>query len=106
MNGILLVDKPEGWTSHDVVAKVRGILKAEAGHKVKVGHTGTLDPAATGLLILVVGNYTKKAGDYSKLDKVYEAELALGAVSSTGDKEGEITAKSDKKPDLQEIEGV
>ncbi|MBX4188678.1 tRNA pseudouridine(55) synthase TruB [Candidatus Saccharibacteria bacterium] len=106
MNGILLVDKPEGWTSHDVVAKVRGILKAEAGHKVKVGHTGTLDPAATGLLVLVVGNYTKKAGDYSKLDKVYEAELTLGAVSSTGDKEGEIIAKSDKKPDLLEIEAV
>jgi tRNA pseudouridine55 synthase len=90
VNGILLIDKPAGWTSHDVVAKVRSILKKEAGHKVKVGHTGTLDPFATGLLILVIGSYTKKAGEFSKLDKVYEAEITLGATSSTGDIEGEI----------------
>ena len=106
MNGILLVDKPAGWTSHDVVAKVRGILKTAAGHKVKVGHTGTLDPMATGLLILVVGNYTKRAAEFSKLDKVYEAELTLGATSNTGDKEGEITPRSDREPTLQEIERV
>lgn len=104
MDGILLVDKPASWTSHDVVAKVRNILKAEAGHKVKVGHTGTLDPAATGLLILVVGSYTKRAGDFSKLDKVYEAELTLGAISSTGDKKGKITEISDKQPGLHQIE--
>jgi tRNA pseudouridine55 synthase len=104
MDGILLVDKPVGWTSHDIVAKVRGIIKAETGKKVKVGHTGTLDPMATGLLALVVGGYTKRAGEFSKLDKTYEAELTLGAVSSTGDKEGEITQKSDKKPSLQQIE--
>jgi tRNA pseudouridine55 synthase len=106
MNGILLVDKPEGWTSHDAVAKVRNMLKTEAGHKVKVGHTGTLDPMATGLLILVIGSYTKQAGQFSKLDKVYEAELTLGSVSSTGDREGEIVPKSDKKPTLQEIEDI
>ena len=73
MHGILPVDKPSGWTSHDVVAKVRNILKKEAGQKVKVGHTGTLDPFATGLLVLVLGNYTKRAAEFSKLDKVYEA---------------------------------
>jgi tRNA pseudouridine55 synthase len=106
MNGILLVDKPEGWTSHDAVAKVRNMLKTEAGHKVKVGHTGTLDPMATGLLILVIGSYTKRAGQFSKLDKVYEAELTLGSVSSTGDREGEITPKTDKNPTLQEIEDI
>jgi tRNA pseudouridine55 synthase len=106
MDGILLVDKPQGWTSHDVVAKVRGILKAEAGQKIKIGHTGTLDPMATGLLILVAGSYTKKAGEFSKLDKVYEAELTLGATSTTGDKEGEITQKSDKKPALEEVEAA
>lgn len=106
MDGILSVDKPQGWTSHDVVAKVRGIIKAETGQKVKVGHTGTLDPAATGLLILVIGSYTKRAGEYSKLDKVYDAELTLGALSSTGDKEGKITTKTDKKPSLQQIEQV
>ncbi|MGH7156987.1 MAG: tRNA pseudouridine(55) synthase TruB [Candidatus Saccharimonadales bacterium] len=106
MDGILLVEKPEGWTSHDVVAKARSIIKVETGQKVKIGHTGTLDPAATGLLILVLGTYTKRAGEFSKLDKVYEAELTLGAVSSTGDKEGKITPKSDKMPDLQQIEQV
>jgi tRNA pseudouridine55 synthase len=106
MDGILLIDKPEGWTSHDVVAKVRSILKAQTGQKVKVGHTGTLDPMATGLLILVIGSYTKRAAEFSKLDKVYEAELTLGAVSTTGDKEGEITQKSDQKPDQPQIEQV
>jgi tRNA pseudouridine55 synthase len=103
MNGYLLVDKPAGWTSHDVVAKVRNILKKEAGHKIKVGHTGTLDPFATGLLILMVGNYTKKAEEFSKLDKVYEAEIVLGMVSTTGDPEGDITKNSDKKPAFEEI---
>jgi tRNA pseudouridine55 synthase len=98
MDGILLVDKPEGWTSHDAVAKVRGIIKSGTGQKAKVGHTGTLDPMATGLLILVLGSYTKKAGEFSKLDKVYEAELTLGATSSTGDREGQITQKSTQKP--------
>jgi len=98
MDGILLVDKPAGWTSHDVVAKVRSILKKETSQKIKVGHTGTLDPMATGLLILVVGSYTKKAGEFSKLDKVYEAEITLGTTSSTGDSEGELTKASDEKP--------
>jgi tRNA pseudouridine55 synthase len=104
MNGYLLIDKPAGWTSHDVVAKVRNILKKEAGHKVKVGHTGTLDPFATGLLVLMVGNYTKKAAEFSKLDKTYEAEITLGSVSSTGDTEGETTKKSDDKPSLDDID--
>jgi tRNA pseudouridine55 synthase len=106
MDGILLVDKPEGWTSHDVVAKVRGILKAGAGKKIKVGHTGTLDPAATGLLVLVLGRYTKRAGEFSKLDKVYEAELTLGAVSTTGEKEGEVTQKSTQKPAEKAVQAV
>ncbi len=98
MNGILLIDKPIGWTSHDVVAKVRGLLKAQTGGKIKVGHTGTLDPVATGLLVLVVGSYTKQAGEFSKLDKTYVAELTLGSVSTTADSEGEITPKSTSKP--------
>ena len=106
MNGILLVDKPAGWTSHDVVAKVRNILKSQTGQKVKVGHTGTLDPAATGLLLLVVGSYTKRAGEFSKLDKTYEAEITLGATSSTGDSEGEITPKNTQIPTLQQVQQV
>jgi tRNA pseudouridine55 synthase len=106
MDGYLLVDKPAGWTSHDVVAKVRNILKNESGHKVKVGHTGTLDPFATGLLILMVGSYTKRAAEFSKLDKTYEAEVTLGSVSTTGDPEGEITQKFDKAPTQEEIYNV
>jgi tRNA pseudouridine55 synthase len=106
MDGILLVDKPYGWTSHDVVAKVRGLIKATTGQKVKVGHTGTLDPMATGLLILVLGSYTKRAGEFSKLDKVYEAELSLGSISSTGDKEGEITKKNAHKPSHERVKEV
>lgn len=111
-NGILLIDKPHGWTSFDVVAKVRGILQGEQRSmheargfcfenqphggrcrcKIKVGHTGTLDPMATGLLVLCVGTYTKKVSTMIKHDKTYEAELTLGAVSTTGDAEGDITA--------------
>jgi tRNA pseudouridine55 synthase len=87
---IILIDKPAGISSFGVVAKVRGRLKAEFGHKVKVGHTGTLDPFATGLLILLSGKMTKKSNEFLKLDKIYEATLKLGYTSSTGDLEGEI----------------
>ena len=87
---IILIDKPAGISSFGVVAKIRGQLKAEFGHKVKVGHTGTLDPFATGLLILLSGKMTKKSNEFLKLDKVYEATLKLGYVSTTGDPEGEI----------------
>ena len=88
---IILVDKPAGMTSFGVVARVRRLLKEEFGHKVKVGHTGTLDPFATGLLILLSGKYTKKSGEFLKLDKVYETTIKLGFVSTTGDVEGEIS---------------
>ncbi len=95
MDGILLVNKPKGWTSFDVVAKVRGILRASSGQKkIKVGHTGTLDPAATGLLVLCIGQATKQVEQMIKHDKTYQVELTLGAVSTTGDSEGVITHKS------------
>lgn len=106
MDGYLLVEKPAGWTSHDVVAKVRGQLKKETGQRVKVGHTGTLDPFATGLLILVVGKATKRASEFSKLDKTYEAELKLGFTSSTGDVDGELTKVSSRKPSRAEIDAA
>jgi tRNA pseudouridine55 synthase len=96
MDGLLLIDKPKGWTSFDVVAKVRGILKKSGLSKPKVGHTGTLDPLASGLLVLTLGTYCKKAQEYSKLDKVYEVEMCLGKTSTTDDAEGIIT--STKKP--------
>lgn len=107
MDGILLIDKSKGWTSFDVVAKVRGLIRQETGQKKpKVGHTGTLDPQATGLLVLVLGNYTKRAGEFSKLDKTYEVTMKLGQTSTTGDEEGEKTSVSDKKPPLEAIEAV
>lgn len=87
---ILLVDKPADISSFGVVAKVRGKLRKDFGHKVKVGHTGTLDPFATGLLILLTGKMTKKSNEFLKLDKIYEATLKLGYTSTTGDPEGEI----------------
>ena len=87
---IILIDKPAGISSFGVVAKVHGKLKSEFGHKIKVGHTGTLDPFATGLLILLSGKMTKKSAEFLKLDKIYEATLRLGHISSTGDPEGEI----------------
>jgi tRNA pseudouridine55 synthase len=103
-NGIILIDKPAEMTSFGVVARVRRVLSERAGKKVKVGHTGTLDPFATGLMILVTGAECKKAGEYTKLDKVYEATFVLGQTSSTGDPEGEITDVSAKQPSKAEVE--
>jgi tRNA pseudouridine55 synthase len=90
MDRILLIDKPAGWTSFDVVAKIRGIASKQAGRKIKVGHAGTLDPFATGLLIVLLGDATKRQEKYMKLDKEYVATISLGMISSTGDPEGEI----------------
>lgn len=111
---ILLVDKPAGWTSFDVVAKIRGAIRrgyTDRGEKptkrqLKVGHAGTLDPFATGLLIILLGDATKKAEGFLKLDKVYEAEIILGQTSTTGDPEGEMTQVSDVQPSREEVEAV
>lgn len=99
MNGLILVDKPKGWTSFDVVAKVRGLLTASGDKKPKVGHCGTLDPLATGLLMLTLGTYCKRAQEFSKLDKSYEVELKLGETSTTDDDEGEKTPTNQPIPD-------
>lgn len=104
MDGIYLIDKSKGWTSFDVVAKIRNSLKKETGKKIKVGHTGTLDPLATGLLVIVVGSYCKRASEFSKLDKTYEVTMKLGEISSTGDGEGEIEPVSDKVPDQGQVQ--
>ena len=168
-DGVLLVDKESGWSSFDIVAKVRSILRTEirrqqleigidstrvshedgvqgkgeqrtetykryvegvaesltkqsassvAGvpgfarqqsntmRKLRVGHCGTLDPLATGLMIIVVGSYTKRASEFSKLDKVYEAQMKLGETSTTGDEEGAKTKVKSKKFKESEILGV
>ncbi len=105
-DGIILIDKPAEMTSFGVVARVRRVLTQRANKKVKVGHTGTLDPFATGLMILVIGKECKNAGMYSKLDKIYEATIRLGQTSSTGDPEGEITEVSDTTPSIDKIKKV
>ena len=92
---MIFVDKAAGMSSFGAVARVRKQLSDTLGRRVKVGHTGTLDPFATGLLILVAGKMTKKAGEFSGLDKEYEATFVLGAESSTGDPEGEIRESGD-----------
>ena len=101
---ILLIDKPAGMTSFGVVARVRRLLSQRAGGKVKVGHTGTLDPFATGLMILLVGKGTKRSNEFLKLDKVYEAEIVLGATSTTGDPEGEITETANRTDEITKTE--
>jgi tRNA pseudouridine55 synthase len=103
-DGILLIDKPSGMTSFGVVSRVRRLLSQQQGKKVKVGHTGTLDPFATGLMIIVVGKECKNAEMYSKKDKVYEATIHLGQKSTTSDPEGEISNVSDKVPTNKDIE--
>lgn len=161
MEGVLLVDKPSGWTSFEVVNYVRKKISLAEEHdlgashlsggqaaseqrteavfkygegaaqlatpqpakssastdgsarrqgavvrksKVKVGHTGTLDPLATGLLILLIGkNYTRRASELAKLDKTYEVTAELGQTSSTGDAEGEKTVVSSTTPSQQAV---
>jgi len=110
IEGLLLVDKPKGWTSFDVVNYVRRIVATVEGKKprnVKVGHTGTLDPAATGLLVLCIGKYTKKVPELIRHDKTYAAEITFGATSTTGDGEGAINPYAGaKKQSRAEVEAV
>ena len=88
--GVVVVDKPAGLTSHDVVARVRRL----AGTR-KVGHAGTLDPMATGVLVLGVGRATRLLGHVAGHDKEYEATLRLGATTVTDDAEGDVVATAD-----------
>lgn len=87
MNGVLVIDKPAGPTSHDVVNRVRRILQQRA-----VGHLGTLDPLATGVLPLVIGNLTRLAQFYTNSDKSYEGVIRFGFATDTYDAQGEPTA--------------
>ena len=87
VDGILIINKPQGITSHDVVAKCRKILKTK-----KVGHTGTLDPLATGVLVVCVGKATKLVELLTCDDKIYEVEMKLGIQTDTGDITGEIVS--------------
>ena len=90
MHGIVILDKPAGWTSHDVVAKSRGVLGTP-----RVGHSGTLDPDATGVLVLGVGRATRLLRFLQGLPKSYSCEVVLGVETSTLDAAGEVTASHD-----------
>lgn len=111
MDGYLLIDKPLNWTSFDVVNKVRHIIQDSGLNttnkkRFPVGHAGTLDPLATGLVIVMLGSYTKKAEAFTKLDKSYQVTATLGQTSTTGDDEGEKTLISNIKPLKKDVLAV
>jgi tRNA pseudouridine55 synthase len=89
-SGVILFAKPAGITSHDVVARVRRALREQTGERHKVGHAGTLDPFATGLLLILVGSATRAQRFFMALPKTYRAVARLGWRSSTGDRDGEL----------------
>lgn len=92
MDGILIIDKPAGLTSHDVVARVRRILKTK-----RVGHTGTLDPFATGVMVVIVGKATRLAQFLDKDEKEYEADVRFGFETDTGDRTGKPKAEGSRR---------
>jgi len=99
MDGVLLIDKPSGPTSHDVVARLRSVTRER-----RIGHTGTLDPRATGLLQLVLGKATRLASVLAGGDKTYEAAIRLGISTDTDDAEGHVVASAeDPPPDADDI---
>ena len=99
IDGILIVDKPEGLTSHDVVARLRRILKTK-----RIGHTGTLDPFATGVLVMLIGKATRLAQFLDKDKKEYEATIRLGSETDTGDKTGELRIMNYELRDVSDDE--
>ena len=101
MNGYLLINKPKGPTSHDIIYKVRKIAQTR-----KVGHTGTLDPMATGLLVMCIGKATKAADFITNGNKAYIATMELGFVSDTLDSTGTVTELPKKQISEDEIRSV
>lgn len=101
MDGLLLVDKPAGITSFDIIRQLRRVTGVK-----KIGHAGTLDPMATGLMLMLFGSACKQASRFSKLDKTYVAEMTLGATSTTGDREGELTAISGRQPGEADLDAA
>jgi len=89
-DGLVVVDKPAGWTSHDVVARLRRLAETR-----KVGHAGTLDPMATGVLLVGIGRATRLLGHLALTDKAYDATIRLGITTTTDDAEGEVVATMD-----------
>lgn len=118
MNGYILIDKPKGWTSFDVVNYIRRMVQQNGLDAVALqpgqnrkkrfptGHTGTLDPSATGLMVVLLGKYTKRAMELTKLDKTYDVTMTLGKTSTTGDQEGDIIDVSDLVPTPEALQAV
>lgn len=98
MNGILLINKPKNWTSRDVVNKISEIYKTK-----KVGHTGTLDPMATGVLVICIGKYTKLVSELTSLEKEYIATMKLGIETTTLDNTGTIVKEQSIRKTKEEI---
>ena len=101
MNGIIIVDKPSGWTSHDVIAKLRGVLKIK-----RIGHSGTLDPMATGVLVVFLGRATRAAEFVESADKEYIAGLKPGISTDTQDVTGTVLTTSDASVSAMELSEV
>lgn len=100
-SGFVLVDKPEGWTSHDVVAKARRLFGIK-----KIGHAGTLDPMATGLLILGIGKATRLLRFLTDLPKAYEAEVKFGVATDTLDADGKVLERRPMNIDAEDLAGL
>ena len=101
MDGMILIDKPQSFTSFDVVAVMRGLF-----HQKKVGHTGTLDPMATGVLPILLGKATRCAPFLEDTNKEYQAQFQLGTATDTQDSTGNVVAVSEHKVTRQELEQV
>ena len=106
MHGWLIIDKPVGPGSTQIVSAVKRALREGGYPKVKVGHGGTLDPLASGVLPVALGEATKLSGRMLDADKVYEFSIRFGEETSTLDLEGEVVATSDRRPILAEVEAV
>ena len=101
MNGIVIIDKPEGWTSQDVVSKLRGVLRTK-----RIGHGGTLDPMATGVLPVFVGRATRAVEFFEHAEKTYEAVLRLGITTDTEDITGNVLTQSPVEITREQLENV
>lgn len=100
---LLLIDKPLDWTSFDAVNKVRRLLTRQLGTKLKVGHAGTLDPKATGLLLICTGSMTKQINRFMDLDKEYTGTFTLGAITPSYDTETEVIQIADCRLLIAEV---
>ena len=101
MNGIVIIDKPAGWTSQDVVSKLRGILKTR-----RIGHGGTLDPMATGVLPVFVGRATRGVEFFEHAEKTYEATIRLGLTTDTEDTSGTVLEEKEVSVSEEDFLGV